>query len=72
MDKASGYEDWPRIKEWTTMMSLGIDVSKAKLHTALELSEQERVKLKTKTVPNTAAGVEALIDWLGRQGARPE
>ncbi|TCW37199.1 hypothetical protein EDC29_103398, partial [Marichromatium gracile] len=54
------------------MMSLGIDVSKAKLHTALELSEQERVKLKTKTVPNTAAGVEALIDWLGRQGARPE
>ncbi|WP_369612936.1 IS110 family transposase [Marichromatium sp. PS1] len=54
------------------MMYLGIDVSKAKLHTALELSEQERVKLKTKTVPNTAAGVEALIDWLGRQGARPE
>lgn len=48
------------------MLFLGIDVSKAKLHTCLR--GDANGKQKTKVVANSPAGVMALIEWLTRQG----
>lgn len=42
---------------------VGIDVSKAKLDVALLIGE----KVRSKTLPNTAAGFEQLVAWLQRQ-----
>ncbi|NJN57275.1 MAG: IS110 family transposase [Leptolyngbyaceae cyanobacterium SL_5_9] len=47
---------------------LGIDVSKAKLHLALQVDGQCR--LKRKVVMNTSAGYEELSQWLERQGVK--
>lgn len=52
------------------MFYLGIDVSKAKLHTALLLEETARPK--NKVVANSPAGVTMLLEWLARQGLAPE
>ena len=51
------------------MVSLGIDVSKAKLHTCLRRDADG--KQKTKVVDNNRDGVTALIDWLARQEVMP-
>ena len=51
------------------MVYLGIDVSKAKLHTCLRREGED--KQKTKVVTNSRDGVTALIDWLARQGTVP-
>lgn len=48
------------------MFYLGIDVSKAKLHATLLLQAQPP-KLRSKTVPNSAAGVANLLAWSTRQ-----
>lgn len=53
------------------MVYLGIDVSKAKLHTALSREADGKAKLKTKVVENSPAGVSTLLDWLARQGLAP-
>lgn len=52
------------------MFFLGIDVSKAKLNCTLVGSEGD--KRKTKVVPNTVAGIRALLGWCAKQGAAPE
>src|SRR5690606_27096981 len=52
------------------MFFLGIDVSKAKLNCALIGAEGD--KRKTKVVPNTVAGIQALLGWCAKQGAQPE
>ncbi|AFL74426.1 IS110 family transposase [Thiocystis violascens] len=53
------------------MISLGIDVSKAKLHLCL-LREADG-KQKTKVIENTRAGIATLLDWLARQDVeRPQ
>lgn len=51
------------------MVYLGIDVSKAKLHTCLR--READGKQKTKVVENGRDGVTALIEWLARQGVAP-
>jgi transposase len=51
------------------MVYLGIDVSKAKLHTCLLNDEG---KSKTKVVENNPAGVALLLAWAARQGATPD
>jgi len=48
------------------MFYLGIDVSKAKLHTCLLLGDEG--KYKTKVVENTPAGIATLLGWTTRQG----
>lgn len=48
------------------MFYLGIDVSKAKLDARLLLQTQP-LKFRSKTVPNTAAGLTALLHWCTRQ-----
>jgi len=48
------------------MLYLGIDVSKAKLHTCLLLGDEG--KRKTKVVENTPPGIAALLAWATRQG----
>ncbi len=48
------------------MFYLGIDVSKAKLDARLLLQPQP-LKFRSKAVPNTAAGVAALLQWGTRQ-----
>ena len=45
---------------------LGIDVAKAKLDCALRLPDG---KFKSKVVENNPKGFQALIEWLGKQGA---
>lgn len=45
---------------------VGIDVAKEKLDVAVRLASG---KLRTKVVPNTAAGFDALCSWLQKQGA---
>lgn len=45
---------------------LGIDVAKAKLDCALRLPDG---KFKSKVVENNSKGFQALIEWLGKQGA---
>src|SRR3546814_16640720 len=57
-------------EEPKSMFFLGIDVSKAKLNCALLSAEGD--KRKTKVVPNTAAGIQALVGWCAKQGATPE
>jgi len=52
------------------MFYLGIDVSKAKLDCCL-LKEDAPDKRKSKVVANSAAGIEALLLWLQKQGAVP-
>jgi len=52
------------------MFFLGIDVSKAKLDCALLSAEGD--KRKTKVVPNTAAGIQALMAWCAKQKAALE
>ena len=53
------------------MISLGLDVSKAKLHLCL-LREADG-KQKTKVIENTRAGVATRLDWLAHQGVeRPQ
>lgn len=47
---------------------LGIDVSKAKLHLALQVDGQRRPKRKV--VTNNLAGYEELSQWLERQGVK--
>jgi transposase len=49
------------------MYSIGIDVSKAKLDCAVLLDPQTR-KFKTKVVPNSRAGITALLLWCRKQG----
>lgn len=49
------------------MFYLGIDVSKAKLDCML--LDTRSGKLKSKSVPNTAAGFKQLLEWLGKHGA---
>src|SRR3546814_297750 len=51
------------------MFFLGIDVSKAKLNGALLGAEGD--KRKAKVVPNTAAGIQALVAWCAKQGVAP-
>lgn len=48
------------------MHTLGIDVSKAKLDCTLLDSASD--KRKTKSLPNTPDGFQALADWLSKQG----
>jgi len=48
------------------MFYLGIDVSKAKLNATLLLQTQPP-KFRSKTVPNTTAGVASLLAWSTRQ-----
>ena len=48
------------------MWYLGIDVSKAKLHSCLLL--EAAGKSKTKVVDNTAAGIGTLLAWTAKQG----
>lgn len=48
------------------MFYLGIDVSKATLHTCLLLGDEG--KCKTKVVENTPPGIAALLAWATRQG----
>ena len=48
------------------MWSLGIDVAKAKLDCVV--IDKERGKQRDKTLPNTAAGVQALLQWLSERG----
>ena len=50
----------------TPLPILGIDVSKAKLHVALLVSDKQRAKRKV--VSNNVAGYQELKEWLGRQG----
>ena len=52
------------------MFFLGIDVSKAKLDCLLLMDNG--TTRKTKVVPNTAAGVQTLLDWCIKHGAQPE
>ncbi len=52
------------------MIFLGIDVSKKKLD-AKVLLDAPRMKFKSKTVPNTPAGVAELLAWTCRQAACP-
>lgn len=52
------------------MIYLGIDVSKLKLDCAL-LLETSSFKCKSKTVKNTAEGVQSLIQWCAKQGVAP-
>ena len=49
------------------MYSIGIDVSKAKLDCSVLLDPQT-LKFKTKVVPNSRAGVTALLLWCRKQG----
>lgn len=46
---------------------LGIDVAKAKLDCSL-LLDAERLKRKSKSVANNAAGIRDLLAWIGQQG----
>lgn len=52
------------------MFFLGIDVSKAKLDCLLRVDGT--TTHKTRAVPNTAAGVQTLLDWCIKHGAQPE
>jgi hypothetical protein len=51
-----------------SMFFLGIDVSKAKLDCLLLVDGATR--RKTKVVPNTAVGVQTLLDWCIKHGAQ--
>jgi transposase len=64
MNKASGRDGF--LMEGGNMWYLGIDVSKAKLHSALLL--ETAGKSKTKVVDNTAAGIGTLLAWTAKQG----
>ena len=50
------------------MFYLGMDIAKAKLDCCLLLNEAGD-KRKSKVIPNTKAGVTALLDWAAKQGA---
>ena len=50
------------------MISLGIDVSKAKLHLCL-LREADGTQ-KTKVIANTGADLASLLAWLSAQSPR--
>lgn len=65
MDKVSGRDGF-FLNGFTSMMYLGIDVSKAKLHACL-LNEQDQCK--TKVVENKPSGIALLLAWAARQGA---
>jgi transposase len=52
------------------MFFLGIDVSKAKLDCLLLVDGATR--RKTKVAPNTAVGVQTLLDWCIKHGAQPK
>lgn len=52
------------------MFYLGIDVSKAKLHTCLLLGDAG--KCKSKVVDNTPAGITTLLAWTAKHGATPD
>src|SRR5262245_59384412 len=67
LDRQGKRERTPRnLQERRNMGSLGIDVAKAKLDCVL--LDQERGKQRDKSVPNTTAGVLALVKWLGERG----
>lgn len=69
MNKASGRDG--SADNWgENMVYLGIDVSKATLHTCL--LREDGGHRKTKVVENSAAGVTTLLDWLGHQQAAPD
>lgn len=53
------------------MFYLGMDVAKAKLDCCLSL-DGAGSKRKTKAVPNSKAGVTALLEWAAKQGASPQ
>lgn len=55
-----------RVMNQTGLPILGIDVSKAKLHVALQVDGQHRPKRKV--VTNNLAGYQQLSEWLERQG----
>lgn len=55
-----------RVMNQTALPILGIDVSKAKLHVALQVDGQHRPKRKV--VTNNLAGYQQLSEWLERQG----
>jgi transposase len=57
------------VVEAVCIVSLGIDVSTAKLHVCLR--READGKQKTKVVENSPTGVNALVDWLARQGTAP-
>lgn len=50
------------------MFYLGVDVAKAKLDCML--LDSTSGKLKSKSIPNTAAGFKQLLEWLSKQQAR--
>lgn len=52
------------------MFYLGIDVAKAKLDCCL-LLDPDKTKRKPKSVANTKAGLDSLLQWLERTGASP-
>ncbi|MGZ0020023.1 IS110 family transposase [Nitrosomonas sp. wSCUT-2] len=49
------------------MFYLGMDIAKAKLDCCLLLNEAGD-KRKSKVIPNTKAGVSALLEWTAKQG----
>ena len=49
------------------MFYLGMDIAKAKLDCCLLLNETGD-KRKSKVIPNTQAGVTALLEWTAKQG----
>lgn len=49
------------------MFYLGMDIAKAKLDCCLLLNEASD-KRKSKVIPNTKAGVSALLEWIVKQG----
>jgi transposase len=68
MDQASGRDGL--FFKGLFMAYLGIDVSKAKLHSCLLLDDKG--KCKTKVVENSPTGVTALLAWTVRQGIASE
>lgn len=67
------YKEGPRgwhcsfdAREATAVFYLGIDVSKAKLDCSL-LLDTTTLRSRSKSVPNSRAGFEALLEWVQRQ-----
>ena len=53
--------------KWREIMAMiGIDVSKAKLD-CMWLRDPVSLKVKSKVLPNTVSGYQALLVWLTRQ-----
>src|SRR4029077_9612944 len=72
MYKESGCGWHPLLVRWmSTMVELGIDVSKAKLDCTL-LLDVTTLRCRSKSVPNTLEGVKALLQWIERHSVAAE